>query len=246
MVAIIRLDGVTVGVAESDDQGTGALAWFHRNKPSCSMSHALEHEGYSVEEVEDIDCHDVTGILEQIAERMGVTMTAVFVPFSQSRHATIKPGADKPWRSLNWKIALSVRGTHFLDTEYAQGEGYAPASKKIWGGTGKNNIHVQRRALDIEIETGKRAGVGVGQGEPYRSAHSIAPPSLGDVLASLASDADVLDYPSFEAWATELGYDPDSRSAERTFSACMKIAMALRHAVGQPGLEELQLVARFN
>lgn len=43
---IIKRDGIAVAVTDNP------LAWFHRHVAYCSMHHALEHEGYSVEEPE--------------------------------------------------------------------------------------------------------------------------------------------------------------------------------------------------
>jgi hypothetical protein len=45
-------------------------------------------------------------------------------------------------------------------------------------------------------------------------------PTLADVLESVRMDClTVMNGESFEDWAGELGYDPDSRKAERTFRA---------------------------
>jgi len=47
------------------------------------------------------------------------------------------------------------------------------------------------------------------------------------------SDAQsVDDARDFEDWCAELGYDTDSRKAERTFRACQRIAERLRQFLG--------------
>lgn len=48
--SIVKRDGKTVAVVKGD-----AMPWFHRHVASCSMSHALEHEGYTVETPERWD-----------------------------------------------------------------------------------------------------------------------------------------------------------------------------------------------
>jgi hypothetical protein len=59
-------------------------------------------------------------------------------------------------------------------------------------------------------------------------AHSREP-ELADVLDCLASDAaSIENAPNFEDWASELGYDTDSRKAEKTFKVCQKQAEKLR------------------
>lgn len=54
-----------------------------------------------------------------------------------------------------------------------------------------------------------------------------------DVLNSLALDAQgVLDCPRFAEFAREYGYDEDSRKAESTFKACLRIKQKLERFLG--------------
>lgn len=60
------------------------------------------------------------------------------------------------------------------------------------------------------------------------SAHTKEP-TAADVLDCLASDASgVENAGTFEEWASEYGYDEDSRKAERTYKICQKQAAQLR------------------
>jgi len=52
------------------------------------------------------------------------------------------------------------------------------------------------------------------------------------VLSSLLVDAAVEDYTSFEDWCADLGYDPDSRKAHRTYLGCLKMAPRVRAFCG--------------
>lgn len=52
--------------------------------------------------------------------------------------------------------------------------------------------------------------------------HKGRAPKLESVIACLASDAQSLDLRGFEEWATDLGYDPDSRKAEQTYLTIRK------------------------
>ena len=61
--------------------------------------------------------------------------------------------------------------------------------------------------------------------------HNGAEPELAEVLECLASDAIMADE-LFESWCASLGYDPDSRKAERTYKACRKQAASLRRVLG--------------
>ena len=51
--------------------------------------------------------------------------------------------------------------------------------------------------------------------------HNGQEPTADDVLYCLVSDSDCMDY-DFEEWAENLGYDPDSRKAEKTFKVCKR------------------------
>jgi hypothetical protein len=51
--------------------------------------------------------------------------------------------------------------------------------------------------------------------------HKGAHPTANEVLYCLVSDSDCMDY-DFEEWAENMGYDPDSRKAEKTFNVCKR------------------------
>jgi hypothetical protein len=92
-------------------------------------------------------------------------------------------------------------------------------------------------AADFEIESGREALSSFGS--DFRPGAPILPDSV-DVMWSLSRDADVLDSGGFEDWAAEYGYDSDSRSAESTYRACLEIALKLRGAIGEAGIEKLR------
>ena len=87
--------------------------------------------------------------------------------------------------------------------------------------------------------------VGRGYHEPMTvyfsqgSAHKKSP-TLAEVLDCLASDASGVDNArSFEDWASEYGYDTDSRKAERTYHICEKQAQDLKALLGQDAYNQL-------
>lgn len=61
--------------------------------------------------------------------------------------------------------------------------------------------------------------------------HSREPEAV-DVLECLALDASGVENASFEEWASEYGYDTDSRKAERTFKLYERQAAQLRRFLG--------------
>ena len=56
-------------------------------------------------------------------------------------------------------------------------------------------------------------------------------PELTDALYCLVMDSDAIDYPTFEDWASNFGYDEDSREAEKAYKACLETALKLRQLV---------------
>ena len=180
--------------------------------------------------------------LAALAASLGLSMKCQFVPFSQSRNAAEK------WQSLNWRCTIERNGKPVAGLEsvdYGQGTAYTPAHK-----AGAKRFPVKAdlaRAIALECEKGRRARPGMGRrarpgtgGQPYESRVPIAPPPLVDVLASLCRDSDVLDYSSFEQWAPDLGFDPDSRKAEAIYRLCLAHALALRAAVGDGNLAKMR------
>ena len=157
--------------------------------------------------------------LTEAIESLGITLESTFVPFSQSRNKGEKN------RSLNWTVTVKVWGRDVLTTDYGTGIAHAPSYRQTLGAM---NVDMAE-AIAYETEHGKTK-----RGKP------IPPPDPCDVVYSLAMDADVLNYSGFEDWASNFGYDTDSRSAEKTYRACLEIALALRNAIGEDGLRQLQ------
>lgn len=64
-------------------------------------------------------------------------------------------------------------------------------------------------------------------------------PTLEDVLSCLLMDASGYDNSrNFEDWASEYGYDTDSRTAERTYQTVAEQSKALRHLLGNDRYNE--------
>ncbi len=179
--------------------------------------------------------------IESAAKKLGLTVETQFVPFSQSRNKAEKHP------SLNWSVTLwrdtpgakDRKRQPILTTDYMAGSGHCPSSKASIKRLGSPNCIMRDSAIRHECETGKEAVMMEGinhiasRGQPLQ-------PDLCDVLYSLASDSDAIDCSTFEEWANNLGYEPDSRKAESIYRACLEIALKLRAAIGDAGLAELR------
>ena len=169
--------------------------------------------------------------LQNAVDALGLNYSAEFVPFSKSRNA--KKATKPSDYSLNWRVTLSKNGRS-LTTDYMQGIGHIPGHKQntryttnAWG------------ALKHTCETGKYGGRESSIAQ-YLGEKPIPAPLPRDVLYSLGMDASVIDYPSFEEWASDFGYEPDSRKAEKTYQECLRIALELRAMLGDAGMQSLR------
>lgn len=253
-VTLIKLGGATVGAAEYSANGVPTLAWFHANCRAYSMAHAIDHEGYSTADVQEIDCHDVAGILESIAARLGIALEIAFVPFSQSRHkGDVWEAGNGQWKAglprhcFNWRVTWKRNGREFLSHDYSSGVAISPNyGKKVphmWNGSARDWPY---RLAEFETESGFAArGFTMGS---VLSADRKRPilPKIGDVIHSVITDSSVLDAGGFDSWAQDLGFDPDSRKAEAIYRECMETATKLQSAIGPAAMAELRLVSRFN
>lgn len=183
--------------------------------------------------------------LEAFMRTHGLTIEAIFVPFSKSRNAKPK-GKDaegkprKPWLSLNWKCRLLRTVPHTTivvvqEIDYSAGVGHCKSPK--------NKVkHYYDACIAAEIETGLPHLYWESFNRPsvVKGSPKVATPDACDVLAALALDASVLDCGSFEDWASEMGYDCDSREAEAIYHTCLAIALKLRNGLGEVLLAELR------
>lgn len=183
--------------------------------------------------------------------RHGLTVAAEFVPLSKSRNAnetTTLFGSSKPRKvySLNWRVTLQHNGRDVLTTDYSAGMAHCPAyGTKPPSNYPDSLARWQADAPAWECERGVAAGWLM---NGFHPAHRSLPrvgrgtpimPNAADVVHSLISDAAVLDYPTFESWAGDSGYDPDSRKGEAIYRACLELALKLRCGLGDAAMRDL-------
>lgn len=169
---------------------------------------------------------------------LGITMETAFVPFSRSRNK------DHKMPSLNWRVTIKRNGRDVLTTDYMQGYGHCPAYKADVKTMGGRDSLMRDGAIRYECEHGHQAdahdNANSGKGYPLRRSWKLPAPDVCDVLYSLASDADAIDCATFEEWASNYGYDTDSRKAEGIYRACLEIALKLRAGLGEDGLQAIR------
>lgn len=168
---------------------------------------------------------------------LGIEYSASFVPFSQSRNAKEK----KP--SINWKVTVK-KGNQSLTTDYMQGIGHLPNYSHNF-----SSIVVYDDAVRKACETGKSVIIKHKNAYDAAQAGRIAPPAmiiqkpnLIDVLYSLVMDSYVLECGTFEEWASEHGYETDSRKAEKIYHDCLQIALKMRAMLGDAAMANLRVL----
>ena len=152
---------------------------------------------------------------QAVVAELGLTVESVFVPWSESRNK----GEKLP--SLNWVVSLKRNGALVWAGAYSAGCGHCPSKEEP--------------ARRWECENGRKASAVRGRG----TGPELKPDAI-DVLYSLVMDADALDAGGFEEWAGDLGYDVDSRKAEKTYNACIGIGLKLRRHLGEGGIVKLR------
>lgn len=172
--------------------------------------------------------------IDALLSELGLTMTAVFVPFSQAEKWETEKGKP-PQETITHRCDIfrdrnASPANRIWSGEFHQGIGCLPA----WMHTGRRTLDMNE-AIKQAIETGKYPAA-----RGMWSSKKVAPPALRDVMHSILMDASAIDEGSFEEWAPNLGYDPDSRKAEAIYRACLETALKLRAALGDANLARLR------
>lgn len=173
---------------------------------------------------------DQAAVRKALFEELGLTVVITFVPFSQSRSAKPKPNFHD--LQVNWRVTILRNHEFVLSTDYSTGIGHVPGYTQ-----GLRDSLYNFNAMWNSVEE----GVGFAPERPFRN-KKIPPPTIDDVLYSLVLDSDAVDHANFESWASDFGYETDSRAAEAIYKTCLDIGLKLRAAVGSKDLAKLQEV----
>lgn len=178
----------------------------------------------------DLDHKEAAKLFAEKIAALGLTVEPEFVPFSKSRNAGEK------YPSLNWRVTIKRQGRAVLTTDYMAGIGHAP---KV---PGKPTPSERHKADRMMAEGGKAVRFVYSEG-PLVHTGPVLQPDPCNVISSIVQDSRVLDSGGFEDWASDYGYDKDSRKAESIYHACLEHALALKAAIGTAALEELTELA---
>jgi hypothetical protein len=169
-------------------------------------------------------------------EQHRLYLNPVFVPFSQSRNR------DQKHQSLNWRCQLIKNQREVVAFDYSAGSGHIPGGLQSVGYPSSETARHIREICEYgrwQVPSHGSQSMGLLSGSKVKRWSGQLIPTVTDVIYSLSMDSEVLNYASFEDWASCFGYDEDSRSAESIYRQCLEIALALRAAVGDSGMVRL-------
>ena len=162
--------------------------------------------------------------------------------------------AGNAWPGFKWQYHVTVGNDRIaLVGDYTQGIGHGELESK-WKAKGSLRYD-PKIGLCYVLHSGAafcvvKQGIETATKRPwfqfedpdmrmfFGPKYFVTRPTFADILDSLRNDAECA-YPTFEEFADNLGYDPDSRSAEKIYLACCEIERKLRGLVGGKGMVEL-------
>lgn len=167
---------------------------------------------------------------KEYCEQEKITFTHMFVPWSSiEEHPLTYDG--KPWRCLNWSVTVYLNGRAIITTPYSAGIAKCPAYQASTVNLGGRNSLLRHDTITQELETGKAWDTG----KPIN-------PDYIDVLALLVWEYkyNVINFPTYEQWAPEAGYDIDSRRGEKLYQQCLTNALKMRAGLGEDRMAVLR------
>ena len=162
-------------------------------------------------------------------QTLGLTYTATFKPTPQPADTVKNP-------QLHWSITIE-RNKRTFECPYSEGIGHIKGYQQF------HKTPYDRRQAEARYrktcETGKLYGHA--PNIDWDTVVGTQPsPKLADVLYCVTSDADVLNSPTYEEWASAFGYDPDSRKGEAIYRACLTQSLALKRIFSDAELNTLR------
>lgn len=154
--------------------------------------------------------------LKEYVDALGLTYTATFQPRPQPRETVEHP-------QLHWLITLS-NGKQSAQFPYSEGCGHV---------TGYKAFHATRYdTAQADARYRKACETGLVQVTEFARPIPQPAPDVLDVLYCLVSDASARHSATYEEWASDYGYDEDSRKGEETYRACQKQTTDLLRVLG--------------
>ena len=175
--------------------------------------------------------------IQKVLDELGLSVIFEFVPFSKSRN--YKKDAKISDLSLNYKGHILKNGKEIAVVDYQMGIAHCPSYVRKWNG--RMTIS-EADAIKRECETGVvvKDKLGFINQEKLGTIKKQILPDTLDFFYYVVSDCGVIYSSSFEEWAADFGFNPDSRSDERIYNECLKTALKINAANGSEGIVKLR------
>lgn len=139
----------------------------------------------------------------------------------------VDDSGEKAWPNISYTVTLFHHSKKILATDYKLGIGHVTIPKGVpptFLLDEESMLHAMRRNPHASFKDKQlQADVAAKLAKLQKVA-----PNLADVLHSLLLDGEAFfNGETFEDWASNFGYDPDSRKAEEIFKACDLIGRQL-------------------
>lgn len=170
-----------------------------------------------------------TQTIHDFLEKYPVAITLVEVPENPQM-------GDSKDKMINYYVTLEREG-RMMSLYFSTGLGWVEklttAKGKGWNNA-IGNAHYDKKHKRFLVTEHRNTFEPDSLFPRYR----IRKPSAADILDCLSSDACGIEQ-SFEDWASDLGYDTDSRKAFDTYQTCQRQAKELRSLLGREAFNEL-------
>lgn len=145
--------------------------------------------------------------------------------------------ADKDWPNIKYRVELRFNDKPILETNYKLGIGHVDPKKAFIGSvmsrprltSDEESILLHWQSHPYAQFKNKKLWADVAA---KLATYQKVAPSLPDVVHSLLLDGEpYFNGESFEDWASNCGYETDSRKAEEIYKACMEIGRQLKRGL---------------
>jgi hypothetical protein len=159
--------------------------------------------------------------------------------------------SEDNWPNIRFDVALKFKGKPVLESKYSLGVGHVDPKKARIGSVISNpRLTADEEGMLFAWQRQPHAAFKEKQRQATLAAKLAAyqkvAPDLASVLHSLLSDGDAFfNAQTFEDWASDLGYDTDSRKAESIYRLCDETGRKLSRVPAGVLNEARQLLQDF-
>jgi hypothetical protein len=152
---------------------------------------------------------------------------------------------DNDWPCIAYRVRLEYKGKPIHTSPYSMGVGHVKTKVTTCGTDFSRTLSMNEHSLLLAWQFKPHANftdkaLWASVAAKLAKLQKVVP-SLADVMHSLLSDGSpFFDAESFEDWAGNLGYDPDSRKAESIYRECDRTGRAMQGALGAEMVAKLR------